>query len=188
MYLDLDVCSRCKGTDANLETALRTAQDMLEASGTAVQVRKTLIDSEAKARELRFVSSPTIRVNGQDIALELRESECDSCGEACGCGGSVACRVWVHEGKEYTEAPVPLIVNGLIASVGERVAGMEALEPEAFVLPENLKQFFAAKAAAQTVSAGCCSTERQESCCAPSDKKACCGSNELGVGASCGCG
>ena len=54
LYLDLDVCTRCKGTDANLETALRIVQAVLQASGTDVSTRKILVDSEETARKLEF--------------------------------------------------------------------------------------------------------------------------------------
>ncbi len=100
LFLDLDVCTRCKGTDANLAVALESIGHVLRAAGVDVMVRKTLVDTEATARELEFLSSPTLRVNGRDIALELRESSCESCGEACGCQGAVDCRVWVYQGKE----------------------------------------------------------------------------------------
>jgi hypothetical protein len=45
----------------------------------AVSVTKTLVGGEAQARALGFVSSPTIRIDGVDIAGELVESACDSC-------------------------------------------------------------------------------------------------------------
>ena len=44
------------------------------AAGATVSMRKTLVDTEQKALELGFVSSPTIRVNGEDIALQLQIS------------------------------------------------------------------------------------------------------------------
>jgi hypothetical protein len=61
-------------------------------SGVTVSVTKTLVASEAQARALGFVSSPTIRINGVDIAGELVESACDSCSESCACNGGVDCR------------------------------------------------------------------------------------------------
>jgi hypothetical protein len=42
--------------------------------------RKTLVETAEQARELLFVSSPTLRINGRDIALELKESPCGSGG------------------------------------------------------------------------------------------------------------
>ena len=75
------------------------------------------VRSEAEARMWRFVSSPTIRINGADIAFELRESSCGS--EACvdGCGDQIACRVWVFGDREYTEPPVELIIDAILRQV-----------------------------------------------------------------------
>src|SRR5688500_6137133 len=93
LYLDLESCTRCRGTDANLEAALAQVGHVLGAASVEVSVRKTLVASAEQAQAVGFVSSPTIRVNGQDIALELRESSCAECGEACGCDGAIDCRV-----------------------------------------------------------------------------------------------
>src|SRR5215210_9070214 len=87
LYLDLETCTRCRGTDANLAAALMEVGRVLEAAGVEVVVRKTLVASAEQARALGFVSSPTLRVNGADIALELRESRCAECGETCACDG-----------------------------------------------------------------------------------------------------
>lgn len=186
LYLDLDVCARCKGTDANLETALRTVQEVLHASGTDVATRKMLVDSEETARKLRFVSSPTVRVNGRDIAVEFRETRCDSCAEACVCDGGVDCRVWLYEGKEYTEAPVPLIVNAVLSEIYDSRRADRPVSAGFFELPENLRRFFVAKAAKKAAES-CCSTEEKTGCCEPSEKSSCCGSGEHGAAALCGC-
>ncbi len=171
MYLDLEVCTRCKGTDANLETAIQAIRGVLGSAGIDVTVRKTLVDSEAKAAALGFVSSPTIRVNGRDIALDFRESSCASCGEACGCDGQINCRVWVYQGKEYTVAPVPMVVEAILSAV----YGTEEnapIPPRDTPVPENLKRFFASKAAKSQSS--CCNMEEQAVCCEPSQKSTCC--------------
>lgn len=185
MFIDLEVCTRCKGTDVNLETALQSVRGVLESAGTQVAVRKILVDTESKAVELGFVSSPTIRVNGRDIALELRESSCASCGEACGCEGSVDCRVWFYEGKEHTVAPVPMIVDSILSAVYGTKESM--LVPQrADAVPENLKRFFAAKAA--KANSSCCDAEEQAACCSPEQKSSCCGvSGEASQPAGCGC-
>ena len=95
LFLDLTTCTRCLGADRSLASALEVVREVLEATGVEVEVGKILVESAEQARALRFVSSPTIRVDGQDVALELRESSCGS--EACtdGCGDQIACRVWV---------------------------------------------------------------------------------------------
>lgn len=184
MYIDLDVCMPCRGTDANLDAALQTVQAILESTGTQVSVRKTLVDSETKAMQLGFVSSPTIRVNGRDIALELRESSCQSCSEACACDGQIDCRVWVFQGQEYTVAPVPMIVDAILSTVyGNK--DMVA-QPLPAPVPANLKRFFAAKAA--KAKAACCSVEELSTCCEPAQKSVCCApSMETAQPDGCGC-
>ncbi len=73
LYLDLTTCSRCVGSDEALEAAVATVWPALDAMGAGVEVRKTLVETEEQALALGFVSSPTIRVNGRDIAGELIE-------------------------------------------------------------------------------------------------------------------
>jgi Domain of unknown function (DUF2703) len=185
LYLDLDVCTRCKGTDANLETALRIVQEVLQASGTDVSTRKVLVHSEETARKLKFLSSPTIRINGRDIALKFRETPCDSCAGTCACDGGVDCRVWAYESKEYTEAPVPLIVNALLSEIYDSQSSDRPASSRPFELAENLKHFFEAKAAKKAAES-CCAAEEKTSCCEPSEKSSCYGSGEQGTAATCG--
>jgi glutaredoxin len=184
MFIDLDVCTRCKGTEKNLETALQSVRSVLESAGVDVSVRKTLVETEDMARQLGFVSSPTIRVDGKDIALELRESSCATCGEACGCEGEIDCRVWLYQGKEYTVAPVPMIVDAILAAVyGTKEEMPTFSQPKA--VPENLKRFFAGKAAKATSS--CCNADEQAVCCEPAQKSTCCAPVESAQPAGCGC-
>lgn len=185
MFIDLDVCTRCKGTDESLESALQSVRGVLESAGVEVTVRKTLVDTEDKARQLGLVSSPTIRVNGRDVALELRESSCASCDEACGCEGGIDCRVWLYQGNEYTVAPVPMIVDAILWAVyGTKEEMPMPSEPK--TVPDNLKRFFAAKAAKANTS--CCSKIEQVACCEPAQKSTCCPPGaEAAEPAGCGC-
>jgi hypothetical protein len=185
MYIDLEVCDRCRGTDANLEAALAEVASVLEAAGREPVVRRTLVASEAQARALGFVSSPTLRVDGRDIALELRESRCESC-EACACNGTVDCRVWVWQGQEYTEAPKAMIVDAIMRQVYGGLAPQAVPAAEVDV-PEHLQRFFAGKAqvlSARDEPAACCSASEQASCCEPAEKASCCGDAAAG---GCGC-
>lgn len=185
MFLDLEVCTRCRNTESNLEAALDMVRGVLQSAGVDALVRKNLIDSEQKAKENGFLSSPTIRVNGRDIALEFRESSCDSCGEACACEGNIDCRVWVYQGQEYAAAPAPMIVDAILAAVyGAKEA--EPASAQAAPVSENLKRFFAAKAA--KAQSACCGAEEQETCCAPTEKLSCCAIADAGAQpAVCGC-
>ena len=180
-YLDLETCTRCRGTDANLEAALAQVGHVLNAAGAVVAVRKTLVASAEQAQAIGFVSSPTIRVNGQDIALELRESRCAECGEACACDGTIDCRVWVWQGQEHTEAPTAMIIDAILRAVygGERATAPASVG----AVPENLARFFAGKERL-AASVTCCPPAAQAACCEPSEKASCCGDRNS---ASCGC-
>ena len=188
LFLDLTTCTRCRGTDQSLESALELARELLAASGTEVEVNKIQVETAEQARELRFESSPTIRVNGRDVALELRESSCGSEAWTDGCGEQIACRVWLHRGQEYTEPPVAMILDAVMREVyaGEVVEYQAQVEP--YELPENLARFFAGRVAAQTIAeaaeADCCPPAEQRSCCDPEDKADCCGAAS---GEGCGC-
>lgn len=139
MYIDLSVCTRCQGTDTSLDEAITDVAAVLKAAGIAVAVNKIHVTNEQQAQELRFASSPTIRVNGHDIQLEGKESLCESCGDLC--GDEVDCRVWVFQGQEYTVPPKAMIVDAILREVyaGGSTAPSEGKE---FILPDNLKHFF----------------------------------------------
>lgn len=140
MFIDLTVCDRCLGTDASLEEAVAEVANVLRATGYEIDVRKILVESENQARELGFVSSPTIRINGQDIQLDGKESLCESCGDVC--GEDVDCRVWIWQGREYTTPPKAMIVDAILRHV---YGGQQAARPAVKEVPDNLKRFFAAK-------------------------------------------
>ncbi|HWM10530.1 MAG TPA: DUF2703 domain-containing protein [Solirubrobacteraceae bacterium] len=184
LFLDLTSCARCLAADRSLEPAIDAVRDVLRASGVDVEVNKVLVESAEQALALRFVSSPTIRVDGRDVALELRESSCGS--EACadGCSDQIACRVWLHRGQEYTEPPVALIVEAILAHVygGTRSGVASAASAGAYELPQNLARFFSGRAAAE--QSACCTPSEQRSCCAEAAKEECCVVSTAG---GCGC-
>jgi hypothetical protein len=173
LYLDLATCNRCRGTDENLASALDGVREVLEATGVEVEVNKVHVRSVAQARDLRFVTSPTIRIDGSDIALELRESPCEECTcEACtdGLGEQIACRLWVYRGREYTEAPAGMITDAILRKIyGGMTAGSES-EVEPYELPANLERFFAGKARA---GGSCCGGDETAECCGTSTAEGC---------------
>ena len=195
LFLDLTTCTRCCGTDHNLGAALTAVADVLTAAGIEVKVNKVHVATEEQARAWRFVSSPTIRVNGADIALELRESSCGSEACAAGCGEQIACRVWVYGGREYTETPTAMIVDAILRHVYG--AAPEPASVGRYELPENLRRFFdgtstSARSApsfstaqnTEAIPTGCCPAAEQQTCCDASAKQDCCaGTTEQ----ECGC-
>jgi len=154
LYLDLARCTRCRDTDRNLEAALADAARIIRANGVNVEVRKIHVQSEEQARELTFVSSPTIRVNGRDIAFELKESRCEGC--SCGCeDDGVTCRVWTYQGRDYDAAPQELIVDAVLKAASDSSSEPTRTVNRIADVPENLKRFFAAKRRAAQSSACC---------------------------------
>jgi len=139
LYLDLDVCERCQGTDRNLDQAIQDVSTILKLAGYDIAVNKINIDSKEMAIKYKFLSSPTIRINGRDIDLDVKESLCKSCGDLC--GDQVECRVWVYNGIEYEEPPKEMLVNAILREIYGN--GSHPQQPkEEYVLPENLKVFF----------------------------------------------
>lgn len=173
--LDLTSCTRCVGTLNNIENAIEVVRPVAEAIGAKVNVTKVVIESEAQALQHRFSVSPTVRVNGADLVFETLESRCDSCTEFCGCDEGTSCRVWPYQGKEYTEAPIGLVVEALLREmVGHQSAQSGPVAPDE--VPDNLRRFFASRPTRQnTASEPCCSSTTQDTCCLPDAKAECCG-------------
>lgn len=191
LALDLSTCDRCTGTDSAIEAAVTDLRPALAEAGVELRFRKTVVHSAEQATALRFRSSPTIRIDGRDLPIELRESRCGDCTTLCGGTSSTDCRVWVWRGREYTEAPKGLIVDAIVRAyphAGERPEA--ARDP--FELPENLQRFFEAKgdragagdAAAGSSGQPCCDTT---TCCAAREKATCCGTDKPAGKGPCDC-
>ena len=115
LYLNLDTCDRCRAADSNLDAALDAMAGVLEIAGHEVTVRKTHVTSEEQAAALGFVSSPTIRVNGHDIAMTVEESRCSACSGLA--GTEVGCRTWSWQGQQYSSPPTGMIVDAILRGV-----------------------------------------------------------------------
>lgn len=144
LYLDLGVCTRCQGTDNSVDEAIKEVSKVLETTGIEIEINKIHIDHIEKAIKYQFESSPTIRINGRDIQLEVKESLCESCGDVC--GDEVDCRVWVYQGKEYTVPPKGMIIDAILREIySGKSRAVENKKKEDFKLPENLIRFFVSK-------------------------------------------
>jgi Domain of unknown function (DUF2703) len=185
LALDLSRCTRCVGTLENIEMAIKTVQQVLEVTAIDVRLRKILIESEEQAREHRFVTSPTIRINRRDIAFETIESECEACTDLCGCAEGTTCRVWRYRGQEFTQAPVGLIVETLLREIVGSNTQVAVESPVDEGVPENLQRFFTSKSGQGPAGLNaCCPATEQEGCCEPDENAACCDTTESGA---CGC-
>jgi len=165
LYLDLDVCNPCQSTEAVLDQAVAEITPILEECGYNISCNKIHIQNEEQARELKFMSSPTIRINGQDIQPEISEQACDCCSSLAG-NTTVDCRVWVFNGKEYWAPPKSMIINAILSRAYSN--SKETIDSSQYTgdIPDNIKQFFAGKKA---LSAG-----GNNACCSPSTSTDCC--------------
>jgi hypothetical protein len=140
LYLDLSVCTRCQGADNSLDEAILEVTKVLEATEVDVVVNKINVTSEEQAKALQFESSPTIRVNGRDIQLDVKESLCESCGDLC--GDEVDCRAWVYHGKEYPVPPKAMIIEAILREVYRGQNNKPVRKKKGYRLPDNLRKFF----------------------------------------------
>lgn len=53
-------------------TAVKLIRDVLAAEGVTAQIHEVLVTDESMAGELKFLGSPTIRINGQDVAPDQK--------------------------------------------------------------------------------------------------------------------
>ena len=53
--------------------AVKLLKEVLAAEGVAAEIQEVLVRDEGMADELRFSGSPTIRINGRDVAGESQK-------------------------------------------------------------------------------------------------------------------
>lgn len=137
LYLDLNTCERCIATGGTLDQALAALAPAFQTMGYVAEVNKVNITTKELAEQYRFISSPTIRVNGVDICTELKESDCKDCGDLSGC--SVDCRVFVYEGEDYEQPPAAMIIDGIMRVLH---GAQTQTEKKPYTLPDNLIKYF----------------------------------------------
>ncbi|MDD4135383.1 MAG: DUF2703 domain-containing protein [Eubacteriales bacterium] len=141
LYLDLNTCERCIGTGQELVEVLDALIPALRLAGYGVQYRKIEMSTAELAHQYRFLSSPTIRVNGRDIGGPVQENGCGCCSEIS--GTDVDCRVWETEGQAYEVPPKELLAEEILGAVfGHKEAGCVCDDYE---MPENLAAFYQGK-------------------------------------------
>ena len=55
--------------------AVKLVKNILSAEGVAAEIHEVLVRDERMANELRFLGSPTIRINGQDVVGESQKPQ-----------------------------------------------------------------------------------------------------------------
>ena len=140
LYLDLNTCDRCVGTDEVLDKVLDVLEPALQLAGYNVVRRKIEISTAEFAAEYQFISSPTIRVNGKDICLTVEENDCGCCSDIAGC--DVECRVFRYKDEIYEIPPKEMLANAILKTLFSDSADSNYLE---YIMSDNLKKFYANK-------------------------------------------
>lgn len=140
LYLDLETCDRCQSTGDTLREAVQEARKILAPAGVDVTLKEIHVTSGAQARQLAFMSSPTIRAMGRDLSFEVKENSCGSCSEIA--GRDISCRAWSWQGKEYNAPPKAMLVNAILRDAYLHTGGKREDPMPLAELPENLKDFF----------------------------------------------
>jgi len=172
LFIDRDDCERCSGTEEHLLVAIDQAREELATRGITTTLDTVHVTDAATASARRLLSSPTVRVDGRDIAGALIESVCAADGCTCGDGTAIDCRMWEWNGRTYEVPPVDMLVERIVEPMGPIVAERD------YRLPGNLARYFATDD-----SDACCAPAVAATCCAPSDKADCCGED----GDACSC-
>ena len=151
LYLDLDTCDRCIGTDAVLDGVVNKLRPALSLAGYDVEYEKIEIETPELAAQYHFLSSPTILVNGTDLFGQVKESECVCCGQIA--GTDIDCRVFSANGETYEIPTEEILADAILKSL----SAAHAHKAESYVLPENLRKFFEGK------------KEKERDCCCSCD-------------------
>lgn len=97
----------------------KIVRESLNELGVKAKLEEILIDTDEKARKYKFLGSPTVRVNGKDVQMEVSRGKCLPCEELagrnvgttefvkqeCRCG----CRIYFYRGKQYPYPPKGMI-------------------------------------------------------------------------------
>ena len=150
LYLDLTVCDRCQGTDERVAKAVEICKPILAACGYNLVLNMIEIEDEELCERYKFLSSPTIRVNGVDVCSSVEENNCDCCKEIS--DFDVKCRLYPFNGTYYEVPPTDMIVSAIINTV---IKGEKPMPVKDYEIPENLAGFFVGKRKKEA-SGGCC--------------------------------
>lgn len=142
LFLDNKTCERCIGTDDVLRDVIGILSPALRLAGYRIEHREIEMSTEAIAEEYRFLSSPTIRVNGRDVCLSVKENACGCCSDIS--GTDVDCRVFEYQGMDYEVPPKSMLAKAIFEAIFSKneIGGCEC---EDYKMPDNLKSFFEGK-------------------------------------------
>lgn len=101
----------------------KLVKESLKELSVKAKVEEVLIDTDGSARQHKFLGSPTIRINGEDIQKESSKGRCMPCEDLvdqtkgatefvkqeCKCG----CRTYFYKDKLYPYPPKEMIKDAI---------------------------------------------------------------------------
>lgn len=142
LVIDLNTCKRCVPTGDQLKVAVNLLTPVAEILGIDLRHHEIVVQTPEEAKDHALLSSPTIRLNGRDIAQDIRESECESCGDLTENNTSVDCREWHYRGRVYFAAPIPMLIEAIMGAM-LNIDELPLVAPTPLgELPENLQRYF----------------------------------------------
>lgn len=117
LYLDAQTCDPCRATTDAVDVAATALTEHLRGEGRTLIVRKVHVTDPGQAHALGFVSSPTVRVDGVDIELDVQEASCATCSSLA--ARPVNCRTFEWQGMRHPAPPAEMIVHRVL----EHLAG-----------------------------------------------------------------
>ncbi|MDD4357652.1 MAG: DUF2703 domain-containing protein [Smithellaceae bacterium] len=141
IVIDLSTCKRCVPTGNQLNHAIKLLGPVADVLGIELKHQEIVVQTPQEAKNHALLSSPTIRINGHDIAQDIRESPCESCGDLTNSNTMVDCREWHYRDKVYFAAPLPLLVEAIMGAMLNIDAPLIVPAPIT-ELPANLQRYF----------------------------------------------
>lgn len=143
--IDMETCARCVPTGDQLQAAVRLLSPVADALGIELRHHVIVVQTPEEAKEQALLSSPTIRLNGRDVAQDIRESVCESCGDLTDNNAMIDCREWHYRGKVYFAAPLPMLLEAIMGAMLNIDRAPPVVSTPLETLPKNLQRFFDSK-------------------------------------------
>lgn len=90
--------------------AVALVREVLDAQGVATQIEEVLVKDGEMARELQFPGSPTIRVNGRDVAGEAQRAA----------GFALSCRLYTCSNSKQSGLPPAEVIHRAVLEAQQR--------------------------------------------------------------------
>lgn len=143
LYIDNDECDPCTKAETIVEEVVFDINKLLEETGVVIKLIKTYVDSVEHAQEVGLISSPTVRIDGKDLQMDIQEKYCETCSDIS--GEEINCRIWTYKEREYSILPKGMLIENILKHIYGTDQSTYPTATERKEVPENIKLFFEGK-------------------------------------------